>query len=50
MTSSLLNDNRIARLIEIALIEDGGMGDLTSDAVIDEAALSRGSCSANRGG
>ncbi|MBP1647596.1 MAG: nadC [Bacteroidetes bacterium] len=50
MTSSLLNDNRIARLIEIALIEDGGMGDLTSDAVIDEAALSRGELLCKQGG
>ncbi len=33
MTSNPLNDSRIARLIELALMEDVGMGDVTSDAI-----------------
>lgn len=45
-----LNDSRIARLIELALLEDVGMGDLTSDAIIDEAALSRGELLCKQGG
>jgi nicotinate-nucleotide pyrophosphorylase (carboxylating) len=42
MTSSVLNDSRIARLIELALMEDIGMGDLTGDATLDDDALSGG--------
>jgi nicotinate-nucleotide pyrophosphorylase (carboxylating) len=34
MTSEMLNDSRISRLIELALLEDVGMGDLTSEAVL----------------
>jgi nicotinate-nucleotide pyrophosphorylase (carboxylating) len=33
---SLLNDSRIGRLIELALMEDIGMGDITSEATTDE--------------
>ncbi|RPH37817.1 carboxylating nicotinate-nucleotide diphosphorylase [bacterium] len=50
MTSSLLNDSRIARLIELALMEDVGLGDLTSDAVVDEGAMSRGELLCKQGG
>lgn len=39
MRSSLLNDSRISRLVELALMEDVGMGDVTSDAIIPEDAL-----------
>ncbi len=39
MPSSLLNDSRISRLVELALMEDVGMGDVTSDAIIPEDAL-----------
>jgi len=50
MADSLLNDSRIARLIEMALMEDVGLGDLTSDAIIDEGALSRGELLCKQGG
>jgi nicotinate-nucleotide pyrophosphorylase (carboxylating) len=50
MTTSLLNDSRIARLIEMSLMEDVGMGDLTSDAIVDESALSRGELLCKQGG
>ena len=50
MTSNLLKDSRIARLIELALMEDVGLGDITSDAVIDEGALSRGELLCKQGG
>lgn len=50
MANSLLNDSRIARLIELALMEDVGMGDLTTDAVIDEGCLSRGEFLCKQGG
>jgi nicotinate-nucleotide pyrophosphorylase (carboxylating) len=39
MLSSVLNDSRVSRLIELALLEDIGMGDLTSDAIVPEAQL-----------
>jgi len=45
-----LNDSRIARLIELALMEDVGMGDITSDAIIDEGTLSRGELLCKQGG
>src|SRR5512140_2676767 len=48
--TNMLNDSRIARLIELALMEDVGMGDITSDAIIDEAALSRGELLCKQGG
>jgi nicotinate-nucleotide pyrophosphorylase (carboxylating) len=34
-----LTDSRVSRLVELALMEDIGVGDLTSDAIIDEADL-----------
>jgi len=37
--NSLLNDSRVSRLIELALMEDIGMGDLTSDALLTETQL-----------
>lgn len=33
---NLLNDNRISRIIEQAILEDLGLGDVTSDAIIPE--------------
>jgi len=50
MTSNPLNDSRIARLIELALMEDVGMGDVTSDAVVDEGILARGEMLCKQGG
>jgi nicotinate-nucleotide pyrophosphorylase (carboxylating) len=50
MANNLLNDSRIARLIELALMEDIGMGDLTSDSAVDESALSRGEMLCKQGG
>ncbi len=50
MANNLLNDSRIARMIELALMEDVGMGDITGDAVIDDAALSRGEILCKQGG
>lgn len=41
MTHSVLHDSRVSRLIELALMEDIGMGDLTSDAIIPESQLGR---------
>ncbi len=37
-----LNDSRISRLVELALMEDIGMGDLTSDATLGETDLAHG--------
>jgi nicotinate-nucleotide pyrophosphorylase (carboxylating) len=50
MTDSLLNDSRVARLIELALMEDVGLGDLTSDAIVDEGTLARGEVLCKEGG
>jgi len=50
MTNPLLNDSRIARLIELALLEDVGMGDVTSDSIVDEGSLSRGELLCKQGG
>lgn len=41
MLSNVLNDSRVSRLIELALMEDIGMGDLTSDAIIFDSQLGR---------
>lgn len=41
MTADLVYDSRVSRLIEIALMEDASMGDLTSEAIIPEGQLSR---------
>jgi nicotinate-nucleotide pyrophosphorylase (carboxylating) len=35
MRNTVLNDSRVSRLIELALMEDVGMGDVTSDAIIE---------------
>lgn len=40
MSTDLVHDSRITRLIEIALMEDASMGDLTSEAIIPEDQLS----------
>lgn len=39
MLSNLLNDSRVSRLIELALMEDIGMGDVTSDAILSDDQL-----------
>jgi nicotinate-nucleotide pyrophosphorylase (carboxylating) len=41
MKSSILNDNRVSRLVELALMEDIGLGDLTSDAIIADSQLGK---------
>ena len=40
MSTDLVHDSRVTRLIEIALMEDASMGDLTSEAIIPEDQLS----------
>ena len=40
MCTDLVHDSRVTRLIEIALMEDASMGDLTSEAIIPEDQLS----------
>lgn len=49
MSAELVHDSRITRLIEIALMEDASMGDLTSEAIIPEDQLSSATflCKAN---
>jgi nicotinate-nucleotide pyrophosphorylase (carboxylating) len=42
MPSDVLNDSRIGRLVELALLEDIGMGDITTDAIVPESQLARG--------
>lgn len=42
MRGDTLNDSRIGRLVELALMEDIGLGDLTSDAVVGENELAAG--------
>lgn len=42
MLSELLHDSRISRVIELALMEDVGMGDVTSDAILPDGRLGRG--------
>jgi nicotinate-nucleotide pyrophosphorylase (carboxylating) len=42
MRDSVLNDSRVGRLIELALMEDVGMGDITSEATINEEQLVAG--------
>lgn len=41
--NDLLRDSRISRLIELALMEDIGMGDLTGEATVPEERLAHGS-------
>ena len=42
MPSDVMNDSRIGRLVEIALMEDVGMGDVTTDAIVPERQLATG--------
>jgi nicotinate-nucleotide pyrophosphorylase (carboxylating) len=35
----VLNDSRISRMVELALMEDIGMGDITGEAILDETDL-----------
>jgi nicotinate-nucleotide pyrophosphorylase (carboxylating) len=42
MPADLLHDSRIGRLVELALMEDIGLGDVTTDAVVGEDDLARG--------
>ncbi len=39
MNSDLMQDSRISRLVELALIEDIGLGDLTAEALISETSI-----------
>ena len=41
MTSDVLNDSKISRLIEEALVEDIGLGDITTEALVPTNALGR---------
>ncbi len=41
MQSEFLSDSRISRLVELALIEDVGLGDCTSDALLSTSQLGR---------
>ena len=38
-TSELLNDSRISRMVELALMEDIGLGDITGEAILEETDL-----------
>ena len=38
----VVNDNRMTRGIEFALMEDSGLGDLTSEAIVDDDAIGEG--------
>lgn len=42
MQSEVLHDSRISRIIELALMEDIGLGDMTSDAILTQSQLARG--------
>ncbi len=50
MQSEVLHDSRISRVIELALMEDIGLGDMTSDAILAESQLARGTILAKQGG
>jgi nicotinate-nucleotide pyrophosphorylase (carboxylating) len=39
LTQDVLHDSRIGRLVELALMEDIGLGDLTTDAIIPDVQL-----------
>jgi len=39
---STITDSRLIRAIEFALIEDSGLGDLTSEAIVEEDAIGKG--------
>jgi nicotinate-nucleotide pyrophosphorylase (carboxylating) len=42
MRSDVLHDSRLSRLIELSILEDAGMGDLTSEAVVPPDRLGKG--------
>lgn len=42
MSPDLLNDSRISRVVELALLEDAALGDLTSEAILTEKELAAG--------
>jgi nicotinate-nucleotide pyrophosphorylase (carboxylating) len=42
MPNDVLNDGRIGRLIELALMEDIGLGDITTEATVPENQLAKG--------
>ena len=42
MPNDVLNDSRIGRLVELALMEDVGLGDITTDAIVPEMKFGRG--------
>jgi len=42
MPNDVLNDGRIGRLVELALMEDIGVGDITTDATVPENQLAKG--------
>jgi nicotinate-nucleotide pyrophosphorylase (carboxylating) len=42
MPGDVLNDSRIGRLVELALMEDIGLGDITTDAIVPEMKFGRG--------
>ena len=50
MQSEVLHDSRISRIIELALMEDIGLGDMTSDAILTGSQLARGTILAKQGG
>ncbi len=37
--ADVVNDNHMTRVIELALMEDSGLGDLTSEAIVDDNAV-----------
>src|SRR4030042_5382129 len=41
MRNDLLGDSRMSRLVELALMEDVGLGDITSEALLPESQLGR---------
>jgi len=41
MMQDVLHDSRISRLVELALMEDIGLGDLTSDAIVPDVQLGK---------
>ncbi len=42
MSPDLLSDSRVSRLVELALLEDAALGDLTSEAIFSEKDLAAG--------
>lgn len=42
MPSDVMADSRIGRLVELALMEDIGLGDITTDAIVPESQLAKG--------